>query len=586
MLGAGQAFAGLNTPSILGGNGGTNGGGGGAPSGAAGGALTGTYPNPTLAATSANRIAVVGTQNLPNDGSLIPNVANFASLTGDYVGQIATSRYEMAWWDGASWRGTENFVDQISSFSTNGEAFRGVVSNGVDNVISIQNLQSNHFSAMRFLNMFNGEVGAVGWGNTNTTQYMGCNFLEDFGSQSGFYFTSAGNGLCSGMEKTTGDFVRLKAGTQPTNESSSVVFRVDNVGRVTTSSNITFGGILLAGTGVSQITSVAGLLNGAALDPANAITINTTITSGMFKANSNSAFSTGNIDFNAGNSGSGLNYSLALHGIQEMELGSRSVPFLTIVKPGDGYNAGGYVTIGSACTNQGDSAGFATLQVQGSFGTTNRSTATSYTLTDSDSTVEVTATGQIITLADATFHCAGRICTIKLTAAGSCTITNVNGSQNIDGALSYTLTGANSFVTVQSDGANWNVISSGIGQALFTAVHFGGNGSSPTVVTNAGAGVTGATATISSTDSTASDSFFVLTVNTGTSPSGASTICTITFANTYNTAAHVVFCAANVNAAGLSDCYVSPSATTISFQVGAVALTTGTTYKWNFFCAK
>ena len=53
----------------------------------------------------------------------------------------------------------------------------------------------------------------------------------------------------------------------------------------------------------------------------------------------------------------------------------------------------------------------------------------------------------------------GKIYTIKAVGpATSVTVTNSTGAQTIDGALSYSLTASNKFVTVQSDNANWWVI--------------------------------------------------------------------------------------------------------------------------------
>jgi hypothetical protein len=91
----------------------------------------------------------------------------------------------------------------------------------------------------------------------------------------------------------------------------------------------------------------------------------------------------------------------------------------------------------------------------GSLSTAINTTSTSLSLSVTNSTMLVTATGQIITLPDATSNCTGRQYTIKLTATGTCTVTNATGGQNIDGALSYTIPAKYGSVTVQSDGSNW-----------------------------------------------------------------------------------------------------------------------------------
>jgi hypothetical protein len=83
---------------------------------------------------------------------------------------------------------------------------------------------------------------------------------------------------------------------------------------------------------------------------------------------------------------------------------------------------------------------------------------TNYTAGSSDSTILVRATGRVITLPTA-IGIAGRQYTIKLIVPGSCTVTNATGLQKIDGALNYSLSQQYKSVTVQSDGAQWWIIS-------------------------------------------------------------------------------------------------------------------------------
>lgn len=97
-----------------------------------------------------------------------------------------------------------------------------------------------------------------------------------------------------------------------------------------------------------------------------------------------------------------------------------------------------------------------TLHVGGSFAKNYTSTATGITLGAAHSVVNVTATGQTITLPTAV-GIAGRIYTIKLTASGSCTV-NTTSSQNIDGSTTYSLASQYKYVTVQSTGSAWIVI--------------------------------------------------------------------------------------------------------------------------------
>lgn len=87
-----------------------------------------------------------------------------------------------------------------------------------------------------------------------------------------------------------------------------------------------------------------------------------------------------------------------------------------------------------------------------------RSTATSTTLTRYDHTLEVTATGQTITLPTAV-GCTGMEYLIKLTASGSTTIATTS-SQLIDGASTYSLSAQYKFVRVESNNVGWLIVGS------------------------------------------------------------------------------------------------------------------------------
>lgn len=111
---------------------------------------------------------------------------------------------------------------------------------------------------------------------------------------------------------------------------------------------------------------------------------------------------------------------------------------------------GGNVGINNASPNS-------SLQVSGSFASKYNATATGITLDGTYGTVNVTATGQTITLPTAA-SITGRVYTIKLTASGSATVATTS-SQTIDGATTYSLSAQYKYVSVQSDGANWMIIS-------------------------------------------------------------------------------------------------------------------------------
>lgn len=82
--------------------------------------------------------------------------------------------------------------------------------------------------------------------------------------------------------------------------------------------------------------------------------------------------------------------------------------------------------------------------------------ATSYTLTATDNVIEVTATGQTMTLPTAVGISGTEYC-IKLTASGTVTVATTS-SQTIDGQTTYTLSAQYKYVTVKSNNANWIII--------------------------------------------------------------------------------------------------------------------------------
>jgi len=86
-------------------------------------------------------------------------------------------------------------------------------------------------------------------------------------------------------------------------------------------------------------------------------------------------------------------------------------------------------------------------------------TAVNLTLGPFNDTVFTTADNKTITLPTAV-GIVGKVYTIKqLAAYTSGTLINTTGGQLIDGAATYTLSAQYKFVTVISDGANWQIIS-------------------------------------------------------------------------------------------------------------------------------
>ncbi len=93
------------------------------------------------------------------------------------------------------------------------------------------------------------------------------------------------------------------------------------------------------------------------------------------------------------------------------------------------------------------------LHVNGSFSVPYTATATGITANATHHTIDVTATGQTITLPTAV-GITGRCYTIKLTASGTGTV-GTTSSQTIDGSTTYSLSAQYKYVTVQSTGSNW-----------------------------------------------------------------------------------------------------------------------------------
>ena len=97
------------------------------------------------------------------------------------------------------------------------------------------------------------------------------------------------------------------------------------------------------------------------------------------------------------------------------------------------------------------------LQVSGSLSLGYVAKAVDYNVSANDYSIEVTATGKTMTLPTAV-GITGRIYVVTLTASGSSTV-GTTSSQTINGSTTYSLGSQYKTVTVQSNGANWIVIS-------------------------------------------------------------------------------------------------------------------------------
>ena len=114
------------------------------------------------------------------------------------------------------------------------------------------------------------------------------------------------------------------------------------------------------------------------------------------------------------------------------------------------------VRIGATGMAVGTQANATSVLQTTSFSTAYTATATSISLTTVHNVVDVTATGQTITLPTAA-SITGREYTIKLTGAGTGTVATTS-SQTIDGSTTYSLSAQYKYVTVKSTGSNWIII--------------------------------------------------------------------------------------------------------------------------------
>ena len=100
------------------------------------------------------------------------------------------------------------------------------------------------------------------------------------------------------------------------------------------------------------------------------------------------------------------------------------------------------------------------LQVNGSIATTVANKTAAYTLLSTDSVITADATGGAFTVTLPTaVGIAGRAYTVKkIDSSANAVTVGTTSSQTIDGATTYALSSRYQFVTVVSDGANWQIV--------------------------------------------------------------------------------------------------------------------------------
>ncbi len=150
-----------------------------------------------------------------------------------------------------------------------------------DNVIGVKNQSPYHYSAYNWFSCDSdaeGERGAMGYANSKASIYTRRNYLEDYASQSGFYFV-AGGFFSSGMERTTRNFVKF-AEHAATDEASNEVARIDNSGNFLAEGAGRFNQGLYVGVGAVATGARAGAGSQASIDRSGNIAARGQLTAG------------------------------------------------------------------------------------------------------------------------------------------------------------------------------------------------------------------------------------------------------------------------------------------------------------------
>lgn len=202
---------------------------------------------------------------------LVNNTIVSPTGSGLYAGQILQT-YDSSiggpangpiWTAGSDlrWRADMSIPGQLTVFNTNSADLGAILAkstNGEDNVISEQNLSSNHYSAIvDYAWQDTTPRGARGYGNNKAPFYADVNFWEDYNNNSGVYYAQRGF-LVGGMERNTHNFVWFTGALGTNDSSATVIFRVTTNGDVTTHGNLSAAG--------NTLTDSSGLL-GSAFDP-------------------------------------------------------------------------------------------------------------------------------------------------------------------------------------------------------------------------------------------------------------------------------------------------------------------------------
>jgi hypothetical protein len=177
---------------------------------------------------------------------------------------------------------------------------------------------------------------------------------------------------------------------------------------------------------------------------------------------SNIYFDTGNVGIGATIPGNKLEVNSGTagsSGLRFSQLTAGSIPFINSTKDIAQNNAQLFWDATNSRMGIGTTTPNSSLQVNGSFSSKIITVTANYTATTNDYTIiaKPTASNITITLPSAASSI-GRIYFIKRVATKS-VIIDPNGSEQIDGATTYTISSNNFAAMIQSDGTAWYVLS-------------------------------------------------------------------------------------------------------------------------------
>lgn len=179
-------------------------------------------------------------------------------IGGQIAGQLFFSGNDLSWRRDLQLGYTSIFANDTGG--TQALLVKAGNGTGIDNPITLLNADTNHYSAIRWLDSFSSEQGAMGFGNVNVPFYRGINYFEDNQNRNGFYFTGSRN-VMGGLEKTTGDFVWYQGNSISSNNpfaGLTQIFRIQRSSGVISGNGSGLTGIIATATNGTASVDDAG----------------------------------------------------------------------------------------------------------------------------------------------------------------------------------------------------------------------------------------------------------------------------------------------------------------------------------------